>query len=201
MKKPIAITAAVLAIGAAGTAVAAPGGGVFGGGDREQRQAEFAADLAQKLDGVNRSEVEQGLEELRAEREAEMLDERAEALASSLDGVSVSEARAALESVRESVGEGQRPDPSELEAALAEELGVSVEELSQARESEMKQRLDQAVEDGAITEEQADEIRERIESGELPPKGPHGGGPGGPDGPGGPGASGPYGGPPGASDA
>jgi hypothetical protein len=199
MKKPIAVAAAVVVLGAAGTAVAAPGGGVFGGGDPEQRQAEFASDLAGKLDGVNANEVERGLEQLHAEREAEMLNERAEALASGLDGVSVEQTRAALESVHDSIGEGQRPDPSEVEAALAEELGVSVDELTEVRKSEMKQRLDQAVEDGAITEEQADEIRDRIDSGELPPGGPHGGGPGGPPhggpgGPGGPGGAGPYGG-------
>ncbi len=200
MKKPIAIAAAVLAIGVAGTAVAAPGGSVLGGGDREERQAEFATDLAQKLDGVNRNEVEQGLEELRSEREAQMLNERAESLASGLDGVSVDQAKTALENVRESIGESERPDPSEVDALLAEELGVSEDDLTEARKAEMTQRLDQAVEDGAITEEQADEMREKIESGEARPGGPGHGGPGGPGhggpgegGPGGPGSFGSYG--------
>ncbi len=128
MKKPIAVAAAVLALGVAGTAVAAPGGGVFGGGDKEERQAEFASDLAQRLDGVNANEVERGLEQLKSEHEAEMLNERAQALASGLDGVSVQQAKAALETVSQSVGEDQRPDPSEMEALLAEELGVSVDD-------------------------------------------------------------------------
>ncbi len=202
MKKPIAIAAAVLAIGVAGTAVASPGGSVFGGGDREERQAEFASDLAQKLDGVNANEVEQGLDQLHSEREAEMLNERAESLASGLDGVSVEQAKTALENVRESIGEGERPDPSEADALLAEELGVSEDDLTDARKAEMTQRLDQAVEDGAITEEQADEMRDKIESGEAGPGGPGGGpghggpggpGHGGPDGPGGPGSFGSYG--------
>jgi hypothetical protein len=198
MKKPIAIAAAVLALGVAGTAVAAPGGGVFGG-DHEAKQAEFASDLAQKLDGVNATEVEKGLEQIHSERQAEMLDKRAESLASGLDGVSVQQAKAALETVHESVGEGQRPDPSEVNALLAEELGVSEEDLDSARQAEMEQRLDQAVEDGAITEEQADEMRERIENGDLPkgghPGGGHGGGPigAGPGGPGGPGGGAPDG--------
>ena len=191
MKKPIAVAAAVLALGVAGTAVAAPGGGVFGGGDKEERQAEFASDLAQKLDGVNaeRGRTRPRTAEIRARgRNAERAGQ---ALASGLDGVSVQQAKAALEAVSQSVGEDQRPDPSEMEALLAEELGVSVDDLAEARKAEMTQRLDQAVEDGAITEEQADEMRAKIESGELPP--PGGPGHGGPVGPAGPGHGGPGG--------
>lgn len=194
MKKPIAIAATVAALAVAGTAVAAPGGGVFGG-DKDEKQAEFAADLAQKLDGVNANQVESGLEQVLEERKAEMLDERAEALASSLDGVRVDQARAALETVHESVENGQeRPDPEQMSAMLAEELGVSEAELEQARQAEAQQRLDRAVEDGRITEEQAAEIQERIDSGELPgPGGRHRGGPGGHGGPGGPYGPGPGG--------
>lgn len=193
MKRPIAVATAVLALGAAGTAVAAPGGGVFGG-DREGQEAEFASDLAQELDGVSSTEVEQGLEQLRTEREAEMLDENARRLAAGLGGVSVQQARAALEKARGSLGEGERPDPSKLDAALAEELGVSEDELAEVRQTEAKQHLDQAVEDGAITEKQARKLRKQIESGKMPRGGPHPGGPGGSHGPGGPGGlSGPGG--------
>ena len=192
MKKPIAIAAAVIALGAAGTAIAAPGGGVLGG-DREEGKAEFASDLAQRLDGVNANQVEKGLEEVHAEREAEMLNQRAEGLASQLDGVSVEQAKSAMESVHETLkSEGTKPDREQVTELLADELGVSAEEIQKAHQAEHESRLDQAVRDGALTEEQADEIRERIESGEGPvPGGGHpGSGPGHPGGPpGGPGAS------------
>jgi DNA-binding transcriptional regulator YhcF (GntR family) len=192
MKKPIAIAAAILAIGVAGTAVAAPGGGVFGGSP-EEKQVEFARDLAQKLDGVNANQVEQGLAELQDERRAETLNERAIELASQLDGVSVDRAKAALETVHESVEEGTRPDPSEMDSALAEALGVSEADLEAARQAGAEDRLDQAVKDGEVTEQMADQIREQIESGEMPEGGPgHGPGPGGPgSGFGGPGEGGP----------
>ncbi|MBK5111801.1 MAG: hypothetical protein JJE10_10680 [Thermoleophilia bacterium] len=189
MKKPIAIAAAVIALGAAGTAIAAPGGGVLGG-DPEERQAEFASDLAQRLDGVNANQVEQGLEEVHAEREAEMLNQRAEGLAGQLDGVSVEQAKSALERVHETLKtEGTRPDPEQVDKQLADELGVSVEQIQKAHQAEQESRLDQAVEDGMLTEEQADQIREQIESGEGPVPGGGHPGPGGPGGaPGGPGA-------------
>jgi hypothetical protein len=186
MQKPIAIAAAVVALGAAGTAIAAPGGGVFGG-DNDEHQAEFAKDLAQRLDGVNANEVEKGLEEIHAEREAEMLNERAKGLASQLDGVSVKQAKAALESVHKQLeSEGTRPDPDEVDKQLADELGVSADDIQKAHQAEAEARLDQAVEDGRLTEEQADQIREQIENGEAPvpgdgPPGPgmrHHGGPG-----------------------
>ena len=185
MKKPIAIAAAVVALGAAGTAIAAPGGGVFGG-DRDEHQAEFAKDLAQRLDGVNANEVEKGLDEIHAEREAEMLNERAKGLASQLDGVSVKQAKAALESVHKQLeSEGTRPDPDQVDKQLADQLGVSPDDIQKAHQAEAEARLDQAVEDGRLTEEQADQIREQIENGEAPVPG---------DGPPGPGM-GPHGGP------
>lgn len=191
MKKPIAVAATVLALGVAGTAVAAPGGNVFGGSS-DDKQAEFASGLAQKLDGVNANEVEQGISELRAERETEMLNERAQNLASQLDGVSVEQATAALNEVQSSAEEGTRPDRAETEKLLAEALGVSEEDLQNAQQAEATERLDQAVEDGKVTEDQADEIREQIESGEMPKGGRGHGGAGGP-GHGGPGAGGPGG--------
>ena len=51
---------------------------------------------------------------------------------------------------------------------LAENLGISVEELEQAIQQTHLDLLDEAVAEGRITEEQAAEIRERIESGEGP---------------------------------
>ncbi len=197
MKKPIAIAAAVLAIGAAGTAVAAPGGSILGG-SQDERQAEFAGDLAQQLDGVNANQVEQGLEKVRAQHEAKTQTERAKSLADQLDGVSVDQATAALKKVDTQLKSGQqkgdRPDPEAVDKLLADELGVSSDELKKAHQAEATARVDQAVEDGKLTEKQADQIREDIESGKMAPggRGGHGGpgGPGGLGGPDGPGASG-----------
>ena len=61
--------------------------------------------------------------------------------------------------------------------ALAEELGISVEELEEAFENvraemreqrlaELRERLDQKVADGDLTQEEADEIWERAEDGD-----------------------------------
>ena len=84
-------------------------------------------------------------------------------------------------------------DPSEMDSALAEALGVSEADLEAARQAGAEDRLDQAVKDGEVTEQMADQIREQIESGEMPEGGPgHGPGPGGPgSGFGGPGEGGP----------
>lgn len=53
-------------------------------------------------------------------------------------------------------------------AKLAENLGITQEELEAAIRETQLELLDEAVADGRITEEQAAEIRERIESGEAP---------------------------------
>ena len=50
--------------------------------------------------------------------------------------------------------------------ALAEELEVTVDDLAAARKQVALNRVDDAVEAGKITEEQAEEIRAKIESGE-----------------------------------
>ena len=58
------------------------------------------------------------------------------------------------------------------QAAVAEKLGVTTEELQEAYKAASLEQLDAAVEAGRITGEQADAIRERIESGGF--LGPHG---------------------------
>ena len=82
-------------------------------------------------------------------------------------------------------------------AALAKELGISEDKVTAAlekvetqmraeanteRQAALKARLDQAVKDGKLTQEQADAILKAAESGVLP----GGGGRGGHHGPGGP---------------
>ena len=52
--------------------------------------------------------------------------------------------------------------------SVAEHLGISSEELADATKAAALDQVDQAREEGRITEEQADELRSRIESGEGP---------------------------------
>lgn len=66
-------------------------------------------------------------------------------------------------------------DPEEereaFQSAVAEKLGVTTTELENAYKAAAIERLGAAVEAGRLTDEQADEIRERIESGDV--LGPH----------------------------
>lgn len=107
---------------------------------RSDRQAAFAAALAEKL-GVDVNEVTTALAELREQRAADRPErgQRPE--------------------------RGERPDAADRQEALA-------------------QRLAQAVEDGTLTQEQADAITAAAEAGILRGPGGHGG-PGGHDGSGG----------------
>ena len=61
------------------------------------------------------------------------------------------------------------------QAAVAEKLGVTTTELQDAYKAAALEQLDAAVAAGRLTEEQAAELRERIESGDF--LGPHGFGP------------------------
>ncbi len=89
--------------------------------------------------------------------------------------------------------EGLREERSaELASRLADELGLEQDEVSTAldtvleqlrsehqaeRQAQLSERLDQAVESGRLTREQADAILEAAEQGGLPgSRGPHGGG-------------------------
>ncbi len=94
---------------------------------------------------------------------------------------------------------------AELAERLAEELGLDTEEVAAALEkvgeemrsehgaarlADLPDRLDKAVEDGRLTQEQADDILERAEAGEFRGRGGRGGPGGGHRGHGGPGESG-----------
>ena len=70
--------------------------------------------------------------------------------------------------------------------SVAKHLGISSDKLEDATRAAAVDQVNQALEDGKITQEQADELKSRIESGEVPLfLGPgffglrHGGGPGG----------------------
>ena len=98
-------------------------------------------------------------------------------------GVAVAELEAAAESVRETYADIERPVTeeerealrAEVEAAFAAALGVSVEDLEAAKaalqaehQAEVIARVNEKVADGTLTQEEADAIIERIESGERP---------------------------------
>jgi hypothetical protein len=192
MRRPIVIGAAVAALAAGGTAVAAPG--VVFHDDPKEHQAELARDLAANLDGVTAAEVRQALEKVHEQRMADHREQLARALASKLDGLTVTQVEQALEKVHEQLVKsheaGERPDPQAFVEALAKELGKSEDQVREALQAvhrdRIEARLDAAVKAGRITERQADEIRERIEQG-GPGHGPWLGGPHGiPRGPGSP---------------
>jgi polyhydroxyalkanoate synthesis regulator phasin len=62
--------------------------------------------------------------------------------------------------------------PSEESKAViddaAAQLGIEPSELSAALKQALENRIDEAVEDGRLTEEQADELKERLEASEYP---------------------------------
>jgi hypothetical protein len=69
------------------------------------------------------------------------------------------------------VGATQLTPKQESEAIIndaAEQLGVQPSELSDALKQALKNRVDDAVEDGRLTEEQGRRMKERIDAGEVP---------------------------------
>jgi hypothetical protein len=179
VKKPI-IGAVIAALAIGGTAVAASGssGGLLSG-DPER---DLAQDLAAELGGVSAGEVEQALENVAEDRRAEHRQQMAEAISANLDGVSAEAVADALavadERMRTAFEEGEPPEPSLFAEVLAEELGVSEDEVESAMAAardeafaEMReageQRLDEAVESGDLSEEEAERMRDRLGEGPI----------------------------------
>jgi AraC-like DNA-binding protein len=143
----------------------------------------FPEDLAAELDGVTAEEVEQALEAVSEKNLSEHRQELAEAISPELDGVSVEQVESALaaadERMREAFESGDPPSPDVFTETLADELGLSEDEVAdalaaargatfEAHRDQMEQRLDDAVEEGRLSEKRADEIRERLRS--APPQ-------------------------------
>lgn len=110
------------------------------------------------------------------------IGEGGEDLAEAL-GVSEEDLRAAMRAAHEALGEFEPPQSEEeaeargeeFKAAVASELGVTVdefeaaiEEANEARTAALIERIETAVAAGDLSRERADEMIERIESGERP---------------------------------
>jgi hypothetical protein len=83
-------------------------------------------------------------------------------LAATVAGLAVAGGGAAV-----AASQSDSPASSFLDS-VAEHLGISSQELEDATKAAAVDQVDQALEDGKITQQQADELKERIESGEAP---------------------------------
>jgi hypothetical protein len=110
------------------------------------------------------------------------LTAKKKALVATVAGLAVAGGGAAI-----AASQTDSPGSSFLDS-VAEHLGISSQELEDATKAAAVDQVDQALEDGKITQEQADAMKERIEAGEAPfflGPGMFGfrhGGPGGPEG-------------------
>jgi hypothetical protein len=83
-------------------------------------------------------------------------------LAATVAGLAVAGGGAAV-----AASQADSPASSFLDS-VAEHLGISSQELEDATKAAALDQVDQALEDGKLTQEQADALKERIESGEAP---------------------------------
>jgi hypothetical protein len=83
-------------------------------------------------------------------------------LAATVAGLAVAGGGAAI-----AASQSDSPAPSFLDS-VAKHLGISTAELEDATRAAAIDQVDQALEDGRITQEQADELKSRIESGDFP---------------------------------
>ncbi|MER5335565.1 hypothetical protein [Micromonospora sp. NPDC002717] len=139
------LLAGLAAAGVLGVGIAAP-------------TVAFAADGGTSTPSASASESGSGNDERQQQQQAERQAEFAEALAEEL-GVPTDKVTAALEKVREARKPADRP-----------ERGDSAD-----RQAALKERLAQAVEDGKLTQEQADAITAAAEAGVFPGPGGRGG--------------------------
>jgi hypothetical protein len=145
MRRPIMVAAAVgtLAVGGAAIAVADGPTELFGG----DPQRDFAEDLAAELGGdVTAAEVEDALHAVAEDRMTDRRREMAESIVEHLDGVTVEEVEAALavvdDRMREGFESGDPPDPGMFAEVLAEELGVSDDQIEDALAAVREEQFD-----------------------------------------------------------
>lgn len=161
------------------TAVAVPGGPpmVFHDGPMGP-DGSFAEDLAAEL-GLSTEEVEQAMEAVAEKHRTEAQQQMAETLSEHLDGVGVEEIQAALavaeEQMQQAIENGEPPEPDQFAATLAEELGLSEDEISEAL-TEMREDAFPEFRKHGLEERFGDEIPKALREGDFPPPPP--GGPG-----------------------
>jgi hypothetical protein len=131
-------------IGEPGPTVAVAGGPpmFFGKGP----DGAFAADLAAELDGVTAAEVKRALEAVAEKEMRQQRRELAEAISSQLDGVSVERIESALEAadqqMRRSFESGNPPPPDQFTKTVADELGLSEDEVADALSAARRDTFD-----------------------------------------------------------
>ncbi|MFG3423791.1 hypothetical protein [Micromonospora sp. NPDC048063] len=150
------LLAGLAAAGVLGVGIAAPtvAFAADGGTSTPSASASESGSGTDSGTGTDSGSGKDGRQQQRAERQAEF----AEALAKEL-GVSTDKVTAALEKVHEARKPADRP-----------ERGDSAD-----RQAALKERLAQAVEDGKLTQEQADAITAAAEAGVFPGPGGRGG--------------------------
>lgn len=153
------LLAGLAAAGVLGVGIAAP-------------TVAFAADGATPTPSASASASENGSDERqqqRTDRQAEFAGKLAEEL-----GVDTDKVTAALEKLREEHKPADRPDKGDRgDKGDRPEKGEKGD--SADRKAAMKERLAQAVEDGKLTQEQADAITAAAEAGVFPGPGGRGG--------------------------
>ena len=130
--------------------------------EREAKADEARTEFAEAL-GVTLEELAAAFQQVALDR----VDAAVEA--GTIDDEKAGELRTAIEAgelAGKRFGKRFRHGGSDGAAAFAEELEVTVDDLAAARQQVALNRVDDAVEAGKITEEEAEEIRAKIESGE-----------------------------------
>ena len=182
-RKLLAIAAVTVAVVVGAGAAIAAGGGSSGGSDNSglKRAAahiaakdELRADLAKRL-GVTVDELEAVV--------TGAANDRIDAAEKAGD-ISAAEADA----LREAAADGHLARRIARPADIAAKLGTTEVKLQEAftaaHKAQAKARIDQAVADGKITKEYGEELKAKIDAGELPMRGPGFGFGGGHHGPG-----------------
>jgi hypothetical protein len=132
-------------------------------GHRGERREEFDQAMAQQL-GIS-------VDDLRAAREAAH-----QAVVAELGEMPWPESRPDTQEERDAIRQQLEQRKQLFDQKLAEQLGISVDDLKAARVAVAEARIAERVANGDLTQEQADRLLEAIRNGEEPPFGPGRGG-------------------------